>query len=305
MTAVGALSRSPGGAGRAAGWRDLGAACLLAGAILLIAPAVIAADLTLGSATADTTRLQLVPNQLSAQPGDTLVVSFTVPVAGPAFNAYDAYLSYDPASLQYLRPTNLAAQEGPLMTAACGQRFHVFAADTLAGNLRVSHSLLCNGKTVAGPGVVYSVRFRCRNVDAQTPLALLVTAPNRTAFYMAGTLLSPLVASGATVHVGAGTTSAVPAAGPGLALLRAAPNPFNPRTVISFDAPSGGDAAVDIHGVDGRRLRTLWRGRIAPGTWRGEWDGCDDAGRMLAAGVYLIRARAGGSEAATRIVLLK
>ncbi len=290
---------------QAAGWRALAAGWLVAGAILAIAPAAHAFTPAPAATAADTTRLQLVSTRLQAAPGDTLVVSFTVPVAGPAFNAYDAYLSYDPATLQYLRPTSLATQEGPLMTAACSQRFHVFAADSLAGNLRVSHSLLCNGRTITGPGVVYTVRFRCRNVNAQTPLTLLVTAPNRTTFYMAGTMLNPLVTTGAMVRVGSGTTSAVPATSPGLTALRAAPNPFNPRTVISFDLAIGGDAVVDIHGVDGRRLRTLWRGPVEAGTWRGEWDGRDDAGRVVAAGVYLVRARAGGSEAVTRIVLLK
>jgi hypothetical protein len=263
----------------------------------------------MATAAADTMRLSVIPVPAQGLAGDVLQVDLVVPVEGPAFNAYDAYLSYDPTALQFLPPTDPSTQEGLLMTAACGARFHVFQADTLAGRLRVSHSLLCAGNSVTGPGVVYRFSFRCRNVEAMTRLELLLLAPYRTKFYMDGLVLLPLVTKDALVRVGPGTPSAAPLPAADITGLRATPNPFNPRTTITFEvAPSAvesADADVTVHSLDGRMVRRLWSGTLTPGTWAGEWDGRDDAGRDVAAGIYLVRARAGDSFTGGRVALVR
>jgi hypothetical protein len=276
--------------------------------LALTLAAVLAAPAAAGQQTAlaDTMRLSVIPDRTQVQSGDTVLVEFTVPVAGPAFNAYDAYLTYDPAAFQFLPAANIGTQEGPLMTAACGQRFHVFEADTLAGRLRVSHSLLCAGRSVTGPGVVYRVRLRARAVDADAALSLLRELPHRTTFYLAGTFLLPLVTTDAMVRVGAGgQAAAAPTPRVGLSALRVAPNPFNPRTEIVFEAARAGAAEVDVYAIDGRRVRTLWRGEITAGTWRSDWDGRDDAGLSVAAGVYLVRLRSGAETHVARAALVR
>jgi hypothetical protein len=276
--------------------------------LALTLAAVLAAPAAAGQQTAlaDTMRLSVIPDRTQVQSGDTVLVEFTVPVTGPAFNAYDAYLTYDPAAFQFLPAANIGTQEGPLMTAACGQRFHVFEADTLAGRLRVSHSLLCAGRSVTGPGVVYRVRLRARAVDADAALSLLRELPHRTTFYLAGTFLLPLVTTDAMVRVGAGgQAAAAPTPRVGLSALRVAPNPFNPRTEIVFEAARAGAAEVDVYAIDGRRVRTLWRGEITAGTWRSDWDGRDDAGLSVAAGVYLVRLRSGAETHVARAALVR
>lgn len=284
-------------------------ATLIAG---LASPAVAAA--ASGTATvdapatalSDTVHVAVVPVPTAADAGDTVLVELTVPVAGPAFNAYDAYLTYDPAVLQFLPAANVSTQEGPLMTSACSLRFHVFQADTLAGRLRVSHSLMCAGRSVTGPGVLYRVKFRCREANAETPLTLLLELPHETAFYLAGMYVTPLAATGATVRVGAPWAAPVPPGSAGDRFhLRATPNPFNPRTTITFAVDDADDAAVTIHAVDGRLVRRLWEGRLAAGPWSGLWDGRDDDGHNVAAGVYLVRVRTAGGTAATRVALVR
>ena len=280
-------------------------AIALTAAIALTVPVAARAS-GLQAASADTMRLSVRPDRTHVQPGDTLLVELMVPVAGPAFNGYDAYLTYDPAALEFLPAANVNTQEGPLMTAACGNRFHVFQADTLAGRLRVSHSLLCAGRSVTGPGVVYRVLLRARAVDADAPLTLLLAAPYRTAFYLAGTILAPLVTTNAMVRVGAGgPTATVPAPRVGVSALRVAPNPFNPRTEIVFEAMRAGAAEVDIYAIDGRRVRALWRGDLTAGTWRRDWDGRDDRGLSVAAGVYLVRVRSGSEALVARAALVR
>jgi hypothetical protein len=86
---------------------------------------------------------------------------------------------------------------------------------------------------------------------------------------------------------------------------QASPNPFNPRTAIRFEVPATVHAKLRIFGVDGRLLRTLMDGTVAPGRHTYTWDSRDDAGRQAAAGVYYYVLEAGDYKATRRMVLLK
>lgn len=92
------------------------------------------------------------------------------------------------------------------------------------------------------------------------------------------------------VDITAGSTDApVVAAGPSLGLDPASPNPFTGSTRFGFSLPAAGHARIDLFDVSGRRVRTLFDG--AAEAERGEvaWNGADDAGRALPAGVYWAR----------------
>ncbi len=84
------------------------------------------------------------------------------------------------------------------------------------------------------------------------------------------------------------------------------PNPFNPHTNVSFQMPSRGTADVRVYDAAGRLVRTLLDGdERDAGSHHVIWDGRDDAGRGVAAGVYFSRIIAGGREASAKMVLLK
>jgi hypothetical protein len=66
---------------------------------------------------------------------------------------------------------------------------------------------------------------------------------------------------------------------------------------------SGADAAsIRLFDVTGRLVRTLWLARAASGT--AQWDGRDENGRLVPAGLYFARLLGGSLHAQTRIVLL-
>lgn len=93
---------------------------------------------------------------------------------------------------------------------------------------------------------------------------------------------------------------------PGVGMtLQAAPNPFNPRTTLSFTVEREGTVKLDCHDVAGRRVRRLWDGVLPAGRHHVVWDGRDDAGRGLASAVYLVRFTAAGQTGAARVLLLK
>jgi hypothetical protein len=243
--------------------------------------------------------LSLLPATMVQQPGDTILVELTVVNESNAFNAYDARITYDPQRLLFLRMSPVTAQEGPLMTGACPQRFHLFTIAPDSTYLQVNHSLLCAGVSVTGPGVVYRLRFRCRGVEGQTALGF----GSPTAFYNDGLYVTPVNLAGAVVNIG-GSTDA-PDDLPTPTALSAAPNPFNPRTTLFFDLSETRTTRLVIHDAAGREVRVLHHGVLGAGSHRFAWDGRDDSGRTVAAGTYFATLDAGESRQMRKLTLIK
>ena len=88
-------------------------------------------------------------------------------------------------------------------------------------------------------------------------------------------------------------------------LLVAHPNPFNPKTRVSFALPEAAFATVSIHDVTGRHLRTLTRAMLPAGLNQLDWDGADDRGRPLASGLYFARLEAGTLHASCKLALIR
>ncbi len=84
------------------------------------------------------------------------------------------------------------------------------------------------------------------------------------------------------------------------------PNPFNPKTTISFDVPNGGGSvALRVYDVSGRLVKTLVDGYQPSGTGSVDWNGRNDQGRMVPSGVYFYRMDAPGYSETVKMVLLK
>lgn len=88
--------------------------------------------------------------------------------------------------------------------------------------------------------------------------------------------------------------------------LSLAPNPFSGATTITLAPPTPGTAAVAIHDPAGRTVRILSNGRSLPdGRVALDWDGTDDAGRSLPAGIYFARPISAEGGLVRAIVLLR
>jgi hypothetical protein len=89
------------------------------------------------------------------------------------------------------------------------------------------------------------------------------------------------------------------------------PNPFNPRTTLRYDLPENSRVKLTLYDLTGRSVRTLVQGEETAGFKQAVWDGTDDGGRPVAAGVYLYIFQAEGIKSGKRfrgkgkLVLLK
>lgn len=97
----------------------------------------------------------------------------------------------------------------------------------------------------------------------------------------------------------------VPEGGRATPRLASAPNPFDGATTLSFALQRPGPVDLDVYGVDGRHVRRLVGWSLGAGPHGVTWDGRDEGGRRVPAGVYVFRLRSGEGEWTGRAVRLR
>ena len=116
---------------------------------------------------------------------------------------------------------------------------------------------------------------------------------------------------GGLIVTSAGTTTTTTAIDPvmptarPMSLATPSPNPFNPRTVVAFDVVRGGEYALNVFDLRGKKIRELFSGYKPTGTYHETWDGLDDGGRAVASGTYMFQLVGNGDRQARRAVLVR
>jgi len=83
------------------------------------------------------------------------------------------------------------------------------------------------------------------------------------------------------------------------------PNPFNPRTTITFGLAAEGPVTVRVFDVSGRLVKSLLEGNRPAGDHTLTWHGDDDTGRPVGSGLYICRLRSGGQEETRSMTLVR
>jgi hypothetical protein len=78
------------------------------------------------------------------------------------------------------------------------------------------------------------------------------------------------------------------------------PNPFNPKTTISFSVKQKSPVMLNVYDITGRRLKTLVDKTMSPGNYKVQLDGTD-----LPSGIYLYQIKMGGFQKTRKMTLLK
>jgi len=101
--------------------------------------------------------------------------------------------------------------------------------------------------------------------------------------------------------VGPGSGPAVPRA---LRLSPGRPTPFASSTIIAYALYQAANVRLVVYDAQGRSVRRLVEGATQmPGSYTVTWDGRDDGGHTLAAGVYFYRLEGAGSQARRTVKL--
>ncbi len=83
------------------------------------------------------------------------------------------------------------------------------------------------------------------------------------------------------------------------------PNPCHGAAVIRYATATAGPVALTIFDLSGRRVRMLHNAHASPGEHQFVWDGRDDRGAPVPAGVYFHRLAVGSFESVKRLLVLR
>jgi glucose/arabinose dehydrogenase len=169
---------------------------------------------------------------------------------------------------------------------------------------------------VGSAGVVYTADVDtaaqlAARIAADLPLAGGLSAGPATlalALGFAFGTVPPSAAETVTVFTaiqGSAPTGVDADAAPPARTLAVGPVPF--RAVLSVDANvhRAGRVEIDVFDARGRRLRQLFGGSRAAGPMNVRWDGRDERGHPMPAGIYFVRYRSPGIEETRRAVRLR
>lgn len=237
--------------------------------------------------------LSLTATPAVVETGDTLLIEARISAPDDSFNAFDLNIAFDPARLAFVPTTPLSAQRGPLMTNACANTFHSFT--TTASDVRASLSILCQNTFVAGPGVIYRIKFRALGQQGSTA----ITCSSGSQFYRAGVFVNPLDCAAALVTITTATAveptheSAGRVVAPRISVY---PNPCRAGSPveIAMSGASGEIATIDVLDLSGRIVdRVEGESLLGPRGDRVRW-----SAPRLAPGTYVLALRTNSGRAA-------
>ena len=246
---------------------------------------------------ADGVTVALLPSGQTVTPGAEFDLTLECTQAGELFNGFGATVTWDPSALTFISRSKVL-QEGPYMSGACGNNtFYDFYSD--ATSATCTDILMCANTNVPGPGTLLRLRFRASSTPQVTAVQL-----QGVEFYKAGMYVNPVHAAGAvigigvSVSVGDGERPVAPLA------LSVAPNPGRGALRLMLGADRAGVQRLTVRDVQGRRVRRLAEGWFPAGARAVSWDGRDEAGGRLPAGIYLVTLEVAGRATSQRVTLL-
>lgn len=207
----------------------------------------------------------------------------------------ELYVHYDPAIL-----TSTGGRHGQLFSNAGAFIFEDW--EEIAPGYWHGYAIVMDAYHWAtGPGELYVWTFTA-DVGGLSP----ITVDSVTLYAPDASRIPDVVLPPTTVRVfdPASTGVATPRSGP--VPLTLSPNPFNPRTVLTFTATVEGAARIEVYDCRGGNVATAWSGWSNGQPLRVPWDARSRDGSPLASGVYLFRLEGPhGVAGTTRGVLLK
>ncbi len=83
------------------------------------------------------------------------------------------------------------------------------------------------------------------------------------------------------------------------------PNPFNPRTTLSYALLEAAEVSLVVYNLRGEVVRTVYSGFQTAGLHQYVWDGVDESGQSISTGLYLARLQSPAATTTIKMVYLK
>ncbi|HEY6907198.1 MAG TPA: FlgD immunoglobulin-like domain containing protein, partial [Ignavibacteriaceae bacterium] len=83
------------------------------------------------------------------------------------------------------------------------------------------------------------------------------------------------------------------------------PNPFNPSTIINYSLPQKTQVKLVVYDILGSEVKTLVNAEKEAGSYNVTWNGLNNSGQSVSAGIYIYRIQAGEFVQERKMVLLK
>jgi hypothetical protein len=83
------------------------------------------------------------------------------------------------------------------------------------------------------------------------------------------------------------------------------PNPFNPKTIISFSLPNESQVKLTVYSITGEKVKELINGFREKGVYKVEWNGTNQNGTPVSTGIYIYELIAGDQRLAKKMFLAK
>jgi hypothetical protein len=240
-----------------------------------------------------TVTAESLPSAATAATGATITADINIDLSqtSPAqlLGSFSGTLSWNPAVLGFVSHSGVKTG----FTGVVG------TANTASGQLTFNGA---NPTGAAGKSNVLAVTFNVIGTNgASTALDLEFSA--MTAALTFANLLPILTVTDGAITImttsvkDAAVNAEIPTA---YALRQNHPNPFSPTgalagatTVISYELPRASAVHLAIFNVLSQKIRTLINSSLPAGKHTIRWDGTDETGRSVPAGIYIYRLEAG------------
>ncbi len=242
--------------------------------------------------------LSLEPSSSCIAPGQSCTLSVVVDDAVDSLSCVFCTLYFDPSVVSCT-----TVEEGELYANAPYSTF--FNWELIApDSLRVEDCVLGHRSFILAPGELYILVFEGVQ-NGSSPVAIA----EAEVYDIDRNELSVDLAAPAVIWVNsaAGIGEGIPAS----SSFRCRPNPFNSVATLTFTPPTGaglrsGDTIqLLICSVAGGVVRRLYRGPLGSGTNTFSWNGKNDAGVNVSAGVYVAVLRTQEMEFKGKLILTR
>jgi hypothetical protein len=240
----------------------------------------------------------LAPLQTYVEPGELCTLQVWVDDAVDSISCYEIFVSFDTMLVSCTD-----AEEGQLYKDATDPTF--FDWDLVSSDTVTAVDCVLGYRTfVLAPGELLTLVFSalsCGICDVVITKVRLWDIDRLE--------LAPTIGQAGVIVIG--NASGEEPVMPGSLGLFNYPNPFNPVTnlVLDIDSPEGSpevrEVSISIYEPTGIKVRSLYRGRLPGGRNELLWDGRNDLGTIVAAGVYFAIAKVEGNISKRKLVMLR